>query len=82
MWRIFNVYIPDAGPCPDLLASGVGVPPDENKRPAIKNDLFSQFCIDIQHEERNLKQFELNIQESNTMKKQKIHTKKQIFEAF
>lgn len=25
--------IPDAGPCPDRFASGVGVPPDENKRP-------------------------------------------------
>lgn len=37
----------------------------------MKNDLFSQFRIDIQHIERNIKQLELNIQESNTMKEQK-----------
>lgn len=29
----FVICIPDVGPCPDRLASGVGVPPDENKRP-------------------------------------------------
>lgn len=29
-----SMGIPDAGPCPDRFASGVGVPPDENKRPA------------------------------------------------
>lgn len=30
---IAHHYIPDAGPCPDRFASGVGVPPDENRRP-------------------------------------------------
>lgn len=32
-WLVCNNFIPDAGSCPDRLASGVGVPPDENKRP-------------------------------------------------
>lgn len=36
---MFVVFIPDVGPCPDRLASGVGVPPDENKRPGhLKKD--------------------------------------------
>lgn len=32
-WTNSNFSVPDVGPCPDRLASGVGVPPDENKRP-------------------------------------------------
>lgn len=33
MNKRLQFFIPDVGPCPDRLASGVGVPPDENKRP-------------------------------------------------